>query len=150
MRPIDTIPCFERSNPDNSRNSKLAHMIAVARSAPRTPTAAWKTLMEGQGRISILGLHFGLAERAAGGGGSRKDRQGWNHIDSASCSTGDQRGRARHRCPRHVHHPRHGPGIFAADIHGNRPGRPDGAFEKEHGSGQALDGDVSVRGQCSG
>ena len=45
--------------------------------------------------------------------------------------------------------PRHGPGIFAADIHGDCPGRPDGAFEKEHGSGQAIYGGVGVGSQRS-
>jgi hypothetical protein len=39
MRPVARYHVLSAATPDNGRNSKLAHMTAVARSAPRTPTA---------------------------------------------------------------------------------------------------------------
>src|SRR5665647_252734 len=48
---------------------------------------------------------------------------------------------------RHIHHAGYSAGDFAANIHGNCPGRPDRAFKKEHGSSQAIDGGGGILGQ---
>ena len=37
--------------------------------------------------------------------------------------------------------------MLAANVHGNCPRRPDGAFQKEHGGGQTKHGGVGTLGQ---
>src|SRR6266566_1532921 len=44
----------------------------------------------------------------------------------------------------HVHHSGHGPGIFSAGIHRDRPGGTDGAFQEEARPSQAIDGRITV------
>ena len=50
----------------------------------------------------------------------------------------------------HVHHAGNRSRVLASDIHWHRPGRSDGAFQKEHGRGQAVDRDIGVLGQGGG